>query len=458
MELPKLEKFIFEKLSKSKLPGLSMAIVRGDEVIYKRGFGFRDLGYGLSATPHTMYAIASVTKSFTCIAILQLQEGGKLSLDDPIDKHIPFNLQSAGESVRIAHLMSHSSGIPALAYAESLIRSTIGAGEHWLPISSYADLITFMEDAEDWAIAKPGERWFYLNEGYVLLGYIIEQCARMPYEQYLKEHIFDPLGMDRTFFEKELVEKEQDVAVPYIITRDGERKPSVYPYGAISSDGGIISNVLDLATYVSMYLGWGEHQGKRVLSREAIEDMQCARVRTPLEGPFGDVGYGLGLGIAPDFFGHKLIQHGGNVGVATAYIGFIPEENYGIALLSNGEGYPTSQIGMYGLSLLIGEDPDKLHFIVKERSLTELEGTYETYKGTMMALVKRRGDFLTIEVSDKFTDAVIPLVPVNLGKKTRTFFTLLNGNKLSVEFRVEKERINLIYERYYLKKTGKLPA
>jgi CubicO group peptidase (beta-lactamase class C family) len=315
-----------------------------------------------------------------------------------------------------------------------------------------------MEDAEDWAIAKPGERWFYLNEGYVLLGYIIEECAGMPYELYLKEHIFDPLGMKRTFFERERVEKEQDVAVPYIITRDGERKPSVYPYGAISSDGGIISNVLDLATYISMYLGWGEYQGKRVLSREAIEEMQCPRVRTPLEGPFGDVGYGLGLGIIPDFFGHKLIQHGGNVGVATAYIGFIPEGNVGIALLANGEGYPTSQIGMCGLALLMGKDPEKLHFIAKERNLMELEGSYETYKGTMKILVKRRGDFLTIEISDKFTDAIIPLVPVKLGKKIRTFFTLVNGNKLSVEFRIEKEHTNLIYERYYLKKTGELPS
>jgi len=290
MDLAQLEKFIFGKLSKSKLPGLSAAIVRGEEIIWKRGFGFRDLAHGLAATPHTLYAIASVTKSFTCIAIMQLLEQDKLGLDDPIDMHIPFGLQSAGEPVRIGHLMSHSSGIPALAYAESVIRSAIGAGEHWLPIASYSDLVIFMEEAEEWAIAKPGERWFYLNEGYVLLGYIIEQCAGIPYQEYLQRYIFQPLGMERTFFEKEQVEKDQDVATPYIITRDGERRPSVYPYGAISSDGGIISNVLDLAKYVSMVLGWGEYQKESVLPREAVEVMQTIRVLTPLEGPFGDVG------------------------------------------------------------------------------------------------------------------------------------------------------------------------
>ena len=458
MDFTKLQKFIFDKLSKSKLPGLSAVVVRGEDVLWKRGFGFRDLAHGLAATPHTLYAIASVTKSFTCIAIMQLQKEGKLDLEDPIDKHIPFRLQSAGEPVRIVHLMSHSSGIPALAYAESVIRSAIGAGEHWLPISSYADLITFMKEAEDWAIAKPGERYFYLNEGYVLLGHIIEQCAGIPYQEYLQKHIFQPLGMERTFFKKERVEQDQDVATPYIITRDEERKPSVYPYGAISSDGGILSNVLDLANYVSMYLGWGEFQETSILTREAVEDMQTMRVKTPMEGPFGDVGYGLGLGITPDFYGRKLVGHSGNVGVATAYIGFIPEENFGIALLANAEGYPMNQIGMYGLALLLGENPGELHFVSKERDLTELEGTYETYKGTMNAQVKRRGDFLTIEFRDKFTDAIIPLVPEKLGKSSRTFFTLVNGNKLAVEFRVRKDQVYVIYERYYMKKTGELPS
>lgn len=456
MELARLEKFIFEKLSKSKLPGLSAAIVRGDEIIWKRGFGFRDLAHGTAATPHTLYAIASVTKSFTCIAIMQLLEKGKLNLEDPIDKHIPFGLQSAGEPVRIGHLMSHSSGIPALAYAESVIRSAIGAGEHWLPIASYSDLLTFMEEAEEWAISKPGERWFYLNEGYVLLGYIIEMCSGISYQEYLREHIFEPLGMERTFFAKEQVESDQDVATPYIITRDGERKPSVYPYGAISSDGGIISNILDLAKYVSMYLGWGQYQKARLLPREAVEAMQTLRVKTPLEGPFGDVGYGLGLGVVPDFYGRKLIGHGGNVGVATAYIGFIPQENVGIALLANGEGYPMSQFGMYGLALLIGEDPDQLHFVATERWLTELEGTYETYKGTMEAQVKRNGDFLSIEIRDKFTDAIVPLIPMKLGKTLRTFYTLVNGNKLPVEFRVQNDQTTVIYERYSMKKTGEL--
>jgi CubicO group peptidase (beta-lactamase class C family) len=458
METAKLEKFIFEKLSETKLPGLSLAFVRGDEIVWQRGFGFRDLACGLPATPHTLYGIASVTKSFTCIAVMQLVEQGKLSLDDPIHVHIPYNLKSEGEPVRIWHLMSHSSGIPALAYAESVIRSVIGAGEHWLPIGSYADMITFMQEAEDWAISKPGERWFYLNEGYVLLGMLIEECSGMPYQEYVRTRILQPLGMERSFFEKEDVESDQDAAVPYIITRDGERKASGYPFGAISSDGGLISNVIDLAKYVSMFLGWGETSDVQILSRESVEAMQVARVKTPLEGPFGDSSYGYGLGVVPDFCGRKLVGHGGNVGVATAYIAFIPEENVGIALLSNGDGYPMSNFGLFGLALLLGEDPENLPFVSRERALEDLEGTYETYKGTMQAQVKKMGDFLMIEIKDRYTDIAVPLIPTRLGKNLRTFYTLTNGNKLPVEFRVRKDQTDMIYERYYMKRTGKLTS
>ena len=457
LKFSKLEAFIFEKLSDAKMPGLTIALIRGDEILWKRGFGFRDLSYGLAATPHTLFSIASVTKSFTCIAIMQLAEQGKLTVDDPIDAYIPFRLKTEREPVKIWHLMSHSSGIPALAYAESVIRSAIGAGEHWLPIGNTSDMLTFMEEAGDWAISRPGERFFYLNEGYVLLGAIVEKCSGMPYPAYVREHILKPLGMERSFFEKDDVESDQDVGTPYIITRDGERKASVYPFGGISSDGGMISNVVDLAKYVSMFLGWGEYAEARVLSRESVESMQVSRVRTPTESPFGDVGYGFGLGVVPDFFGRKLIAHSGNVGVATAYIGFVPEENDGIALLANGEGYPMSNFGMYGLALLMGEDPEKLPFVSRERALTEIEGIYETYKGTMKAQVKKRGDFLMMEIKDKYTDVIVTLVPSKLGKNLRTFYTLDNSNRLLVEFRVRKDETSMLYERYYMKKTSPLP-
>jgi CubicO group peptidase (beta-lactamase class C family) len=386
---------------------------------------------------------------------MQLAEQGKLDVEDPVDAYLPIPMCHTGDPIRIWHLMTHSSGIPALGYAEVVIRKVTGAGESWLPIASYADLLSFMADSESWTIGRPGERWFYLNEGYVLLGAIIEKSSGMPYEQYINKHVLVPLGMNRSFFHKEEIQKDADVATPYVITRKGDRKSSTYPWGGISSDGGLISNVLDLSKYVAMYLKGGEINGVRVISQSSLEAMQSPRVAVPYQGSFGDESYGFGFWIHCDFLGRKLIGHGGSVLVATAYIAFIPQEQIGIALLANGSGYPLSQFGMYGLAILLGEDPERLTFVHRDKALAGLVGSYETYKGTVQAQVKRKGDFLSIEIRDKYTDLVVPLVPETLEKAHLRFYTIESGQKLPVEFWIEDKGISLLYQRYCFRKTGK---
>ncbi len=457
MSFAKFERFILDKITETKLPSVSAAIFEGDQIIWSRGFGFRNLENGLAATPRTLYGIASVTKSFTSLAIMQLAEQGKLKIDDPIDQYMPFDIRPGGEKVRIWHLMTHSSGIPALAYAENFISGMTGAEAKWLMVSGYEDILTFMQDAGDWTLAKPGERWFYLNEGYVLLGHIVEQCSGQPYEEYIQSHILQPLGMTRTFFSKQDVENDSDAATPYINwAKEGLPIPSTYAYG-ITADGGLVSNTYDLAQYVAMYLGWGKHNGVQLLSSDSIKEMETPRVATPAdEGPFGDEGYGYGLGTKSNFLGHKLVGHSGSIGTATSYIGYIRDKNVGIALVANGSGYSTSQMGMYGLALAIGADPDELAYVRGARLLDELEGMYETYKGTSRYLVRRADDLLFVEYHDKYDSTSTVLIPELLEEKTRRFYSLSSGVKTEMEFRVEDGKIELIYERYLLRKIGKL--
>lgn len=454
MDFHKLEEFIFEKMSKTFLPGMSIAVVENCEITYSRGFGFRDLESGLRATPRTLYGIGSVTKSLTALSIIQLMNEEKLSLEDPVDKYVPLDLKSHGEPVRVWHLLTHSSGISALGYAEALIRYVTGCDGEWLPMASYDDLFTFMADANKWALTKPGERWLYLNEGYLILGYIIEKLSGMSYEEYVEKKILEPLGMTRTFFRKEDVEADADAATPYIITRDGECKKSTYTY-SLSSDGGLISNVLDMAHYIITYLNRGQCDGNTILPAELVEEMEKPRISLPLQ-VLGGEAYSFGLRVIPSFYGCKLAGHGGSVLVSTAYMGYIPEKKIGITLLANGAGYPLSQIGLYGLALMLGEDPEKLPFIKMERNLEAITGRYETYKGTMKAHVAERNGLLCIEIKDKYRDIVVPLIPENLEGDVKTFYTLQAGGKLTIEFIVDGENIDLIYERYRLKKVGRL--
>ncbi|USS40663.1 serine hydrolase [Thermococcus aggregans] len=447
-----LEKFIMEKMSENKMPGISIALVEDSEVVYSRGFGFRNLETGAPATPRTVYGIGSITKSFTALAIMQLVEKGLISLDDPVEKYIPIKLRPFGEPVRIHHLLTHSSGIPSLGYAEAFIDGILNIGHGWLPVATPEDVITFAQDAEKWAFTKPGERFFYSNSGYVMLGKIISEVSGMPYEEYVKENILKPLEMNRSYFFKEEVDKDPDVATGYVIDPQKEAHiPKSFPYG-ITADGGLLSNVLDLAKYLTMYINRGEYNGVKIVEKDSIESMETPYIKVPWE-IFGGEGYGYGLIIHPDFLGERLIQHSGSVLIYTGFIGYIPEKKLGVAVLANSAGYPLSSIGMYALALMLGKNPEEdLPFIRRERILKKLEGTYEGYKGSIKFNVKRQGDFLLLEMASRFMNSTIPLVPERVEDNTVVCFTLSNGRKVSAEFYIKDKEVELIYERYKLVK------
>ncbi|TRO47393.1 class A beta-lactamase-related serine hydrolase, partial [Candidatus Bathyarchaeota archaeon] len=208
----RLESFIFERMTDRGVPGISIALLDGGEVCYKRGLGFRDFSLNTSTTPRTTYCIGSVTKPFTALAVMQLHEEGLLGLDDPIEEYVPIKVRPMGERILVRHLLSHSSGLPSLGYASATLSTVTEISDVWYPISNPQDLLVFMAGADDWAISKPGGHYAYLNAGYILLGLIIEKASGEGYAEYIKGHILDPLGMERSTFSEEDVEEDDDVA------------------------------------------------------------------------------------------------------------------------------------------------------------------------------------------------------------------------------------------------------
>ena len=442
-----LEKFIMEKIRSSRLPSLSIAIVNNEGIIYSKAFGFRDIEKGIPATIRTIYGIGSITKSFTALAIMKLVEEGKLSLDDPIEKYLSIKLRPFGESIRVHNLLTHTSGIPALAYAEAFIRGILGIENTWLPIATVEDILTFMSDAEEWAIAKPGQKFFYLNEGYVLLGEIISRVSGMKYEDFVKKEILAPLKMSRTYFYAEDVERDSDVAVPYIIDKEGRHIRSRFPYG-ITADGGLLSNALDMCNYLIMYLNRGKYNDTEIVSRKSIEIMEKPYILLP-HRVFEKEGYGYGLRIVEDFLGKKLVCHSGSVLVYTAYMGYIPSEGIGVVVLANASGYPLSNIGMYALAIALGKDPEKdLWFIARERILEKLQGIYETYKGTYRLSIKKHGDFILAVYRDKYLEQTAILVPIEVKDDYAKFYTFSYGRRIEIEFFINSTGITMIFERY----------
>lgn len=449
-----LETFVLERMAKSKLSAVSMALIEGDQIVWSRGFGLRDRAKGLPATPQTNYNIGSVTKSFTCVAIMQLQERGLLSIEDPVDKYLDLYLKPFGEQIRIRHLMSHTSGLPATAYLENLLRYHHGATDKLLPLGSLQDMLTFLNGAEDWVESRPGERWFYFNEGYVLLGAIIERLTGRPYADYIREEILLPLGMTRSFHQKSLADQDSEMAVPYAVEADGRHVAKVYPWGQAEPDGGLISNVEDLARYVQFYL----KNGAPLLNSDSVTLMAQPWVRTPNQTAAGEpVGhYGLGLSLT-NLLGNPLVGHTGLMYVATAAMRFLPGLNLGAVVMANGSGYPLVNIADFGLATLLGEDPWTLPALRTERLLDGLTGRYETYQGTYGCEVHRKGDTLQLKFKTKFSEETVPLVPDHLEDHASHFLSFGGGARQVVEFNRRPAGLELIYERYKMRRVGPLP-
>jgi CubicO group peptidase (beta-lactamase class C family) len=468
----KLDTFILQRMAATKLPAVSLALIRDGEVVYRRGYGLRDWRAGFPATPATLYGVGSITKSFTCLAIMQLQERGLLSIDDPIERYLPFDILPGGQKVLLRHLMSHTSGIPALGYAEHVLRQVIKPRPSLLLAGGPADMLGFMDGAADWTEAKPGERWFYLNEGFALLGAVVTSVSGVNYVDYVQEHILGPLGMCRSSFDRASVEADEDVAVPSYADREGRLQGADYCYGQITAEGGLISSVDDMARYVQMYLRGGtDPGGTPIVNAASLAEMTRPRVATPGEqlvalggeatsgmpvaGSSNPGWYGYGLSLAP-LGDHTVVRHGGSVRVATGEMAFVPALNAGVVLLASGGGYPLAQFAQYALAPLAGMDPEQLPFVLSERRLDALTGHYETFRGTTAVNVRRQGGFLIVESADVDTAVTTILVPARLADDGGDFWTIAGVTRLPVELRLLPHGgAELILERYKYRRTDR---
>lgn len=450
-----LENYIFKKMSDQGIVGLSINTVKDGKPDYKHAFGFRNLLKGTSATPNTIYCIGSLTKAFTASAIMQLSEKGALSLDDPIGKYLPLELTAMGEPVLIKHVLSHSSGLSALGYAEATLTAITDFSDQWLPISSPDDLIVFMNGADEWAMAKPGERYAYLNEGFILLGSIVKAVSGMEYADYVKQNILEPLGMKRsTYYEHDILQ-DKDVATPYVSGDNGEKVETRYPYGQMIADGGLMSNVVDLTRFIQMFISKRDPETPKIITDESLKTMTTPKVKTsdiPL-GNADDRYYAYGFRIKSGFFGYDLVYHSGSVFGSSAYMGFIPEKGIGVVIMATG-GYFLEDIGELAIAQLIGVNPDDVPYFHRIAQLEELTGTYVTFRNTSEYEIKRHRGILHLETSFWQRKWTTPLIPVDLESDVKRFMVYGLETMTPVEFVWRDGELLMFYENSLAKRVN----
>jgi CubicO group peptidase (beta-lactamase class C family) len=481
----RIERFVRDWLADEKLPGASLAIARGDEVIYANGFGSRDLAENRPATGDTLYGIGSITKSFAALAVLQLQEAGELDVNDSATDYLEIDLP---EEIEIHHLLTHSSGLPSLGVSEALIVRQAGIAELGLPLGDGEDFHAHVEDGLGEIAADPGERFMYCNTGYTLLGEAIEGITGQSFGEYVETEILAPLGMERSTFDGEAYAADDDSATPYWMDSEGEEgdgrvgggagsrgrgaggqgrgagsrgrgigdgsaesaapEPTELPVRDLSkAPGGLKSSVRELARYLACQRDGGELDDTRLASPAAFEQMHAGHVETD-SGPYG---YGWRRHEVAD---ETVVGHGGSIGVSTAFAGFTPGDEWSVVVLCNGAADPGPKSVALGVfaALLGGEPADAPTFARQER-IDDLTGTYESYRAIRTAEVSENGGTLEFGFTDPFGEGVSPLIPVDDSLEDPEFYQLSSsGERQTVEFDVSDDGTDLYVDRWRLRK------
>lgn len=452
---------VFEQLGQTigslmaqfKIPGASLAILTGDQVTYAKGFGARDLEQNLPATPDTLYGIGSCTKSFTALAIMQLIQEGKLDLEDPVEKYVPFKLKTKEQPITIHNLLSHSSGIPDLGIANIIIQRLSFGGSNSITMSSWDDFFRHINGASNEIITKPGEKFRYFNSGYTILGKIVEILSNRSFEDYIRDQILKPLKMERTTFLKEKFENDSDIMSPTfigIINGKPMIKKLKHPYSKfIYPPGGLLSSVQELTNYLSMYFNNGSFEKSLLLDKTLLDEMLKIHIEVPSVLKDGKSGYGYGWAIEENFYGHKLISHSGSTAVSGSHLAFIPDRKIGVAVACNtGDPSVFTIISQSIILTMLGKDPTKDFPIIQlDQKLNMLTGVYGSYRGFSHATISREAGMLYLKI-DPFIEGMgeqkIPLIPDDIENFQFYMMDLIPGHKIPVEFKVESpQKIDL---------------
>jgi CubicO group peptidase (beta-lactamase class C family) len=360
-----LEAYLLALTSYGTPPGLSLAVLKDGRLVYARGFGNADTPRGLAATAATSYGWWSMTKLMTAVAILQLQEQGKLSIDDPVTKHLPFFAVSypsaASRPVMIRDLLNHSSGIP------NNVPALIGWIHHAEepPLNQTAYLQSILPAYSTLAF-EPGDHGEYTNVGYMVLGAVIEAASGEPYQEYVRAHLLRPLDMGCTDFifaatgcaEAATASHPwlsiESAALPFLVKDWGSyvRETTggrmwLYPFYANSAPPtGLIGPATDASRFVAAILNGGELDGQRILSPKSVRMMihdSHVLGKAGESDTYPGMSYGLGWHVVPEGARLRIQHRGGGPGFGTE-MRLYPEEGLGMVVMANDTTYDRDAI------------------------------------------------------------------------------------------------------------------
>jgi CubicO group peptidase (beta-lactamase class C family) len=421
-----LDAYVEQAMKAWQVPGVAIAIVKNDSVIYARGFGVRELGKPDKVDANTIFAIASTTKAFTAALIGMLVDEKKVRWDDAVALHYPgFRLADpyVTYELTLRDILSHRSGLPRGDYLWYL--SPHDRGE-------VIRRLRFLDPATSFRSA-----YGYQNIMFLTAGQAAEAVTKESWDDALRRRIFTPLGMRSTSTSVTALRGATNVAVAHDRI-DGVLQPIRWPnYDNLAGAGAMNSNVSDMARWLRMQLGRGMFDGKRIISDSVVKEMHTPqtviRIGKESEEMFPEthfVAYGLGWSLR-DYRGRKLVGHGGVLDGMRTEVLMMPEERAGVVVMANLDGTNLPNAIAYRvMDSFLGEpvkDWSALYLAAQSRARMRADSTERAVRADRVAgtqprfeLAKYAGTYAdslygTVEVKAENNGLVVTMGPHFIG-------------------------------------------
>lgn len=357
----KVDEYIDAHMQMNQFSG-SILIAKNNQIVLNKGYGYSSYGFEIKNNQHTKFRIGSLTKGFTAVAILQLEEKGLLDINDKLQKYLPD--YPRGNDITIKHLLTSTSGIFNHTEFEDFNKN-----RRVYECSLMETIETFKNKDLKF---NPGEKFDYSNSNYILLGLIIEQVSKMSYEDYVKQNIFEPLEMNHSGFENPNT-VIKNFANGYRVDNDKIENANYRNMSNAHASGALYSTISDL------YL-WD----RALYTEKLISNESKSKMFTEFKS-----NYGFGWGIV-NVFNHKMIAHSGEIDGFTSNISRFVEDDVTIIILSNFEQTPINLINRDLIAIVFNEKytiPEVVKTIqLSDNTLKLYTGEYKLQEGFVFSI------------------------------------------------------------------------
>lgn len=366
----RLEQIIQSRVVKHEFMG-SVLIAKGDTIVLNRGYGSANLEWSIPNSPSTKFRLGSLTKQFTAACVLLLQERGRWRTSDKVKAYLP-DAPATWDNITIAHLLSHTSGIPNFTsfpdYRDTESKTT----------TPEALVQRFRDKPLDF---EPGSKWRYSNSGYILLGYLIEKVSGEAYQRFVQENLFQPLGMGNSGYDSNAAIIPQR-ASGYAPSKDGVVNAGFINMTVPFSAGALYSTTEDL-------LKWNRGlYGEKLLSEASLKEMTTAVKQ--------DYGFGLSISVVK---GHRRIEHNGGIEGFNTHLSYWPEDKLSVVVLANLNGNAADELAGQLAAAVHGEKvtlaSERKEVTLSPSALDQFVGIYSLAPNVELSIIRENDHLMT---------------------------------------------------------------